>query len=65
MTNLHYQQLNLKNPKQTHKQILSKQLEQKQNQRNGDQGEGWLSVGRERGRGRIVEGSTGNKKHNW
>ena len=65
MTNLHYQQLNLKTPKQTHKQILSKQLEQKQNQRNGDHVEGWLSVGRERGRGRIVGGSTGNKKHNW
>ena len=44
------------------KQILSKQLEQEQNQRNGHHMEGfqWGRGGKEYG----YKG-TGNKKHNW
>ena len=44
------------------KQKLSKQLEREQNQRNGDNMEGFqCGVGREEWRGK----GTGNKKHNW
>ena len=41
--------------------MLSEQLEQQQNHRNGDHREGCLWGG---GEGRMGEG-TGNKKHNW
>ena len=49
-------------PKNIHKNKLSKQLEQEQNHRNGDHMEGYQQGS---GRGREGVKGIGNKKHKW